>query len=151
MSSIRRILVPVDFSEYSERALSYAHELAAPFEASIDVLHVFDAAGLPVLGALVETAPSEAALVDVTRDDAQRKLEALVRAARRRGIVVRSARAEIGPVAATIAAVAATGAYDLVVMGAHGRTGLARALFGSVSESVVRRVHCPVLAVRAQA
>jgi nucleotide-binding universal stress UspA family protein len=44
--------------------------------------------------------------------------------------------------------VAKSGAYDLIVIGTHGRTGLSHALIGSVAERVVRHAPCPVLSVR---
>jgi nucleotide-binding universal stress UspA family protein len=149
MPSIRRILVPVDFSEPSVRALEYADEVARPFDATIDVLHVFDAPSLLLTGGLIETAPSDAAVVELAKVNAERALHAFIADARRRGIVVRSARAEIGPVPQTIASIAGNDAYDLIVIGTHGRTGLPRALIGSVAERVVRHAHCPVLTVRA--
>ena len=53
-----------------------------------------------------------------------------------------------GPVAETIAAIAADRGADFIVMGTHGRTGLAHVLVGSVAERVIRIAGCPVLTIR---
>src|SRR5262249_22117065 len=102
---------------------------------------------LPV-GGTIELGPSEVSLLEVVREGAENALDAFVAEARKRGVAVRSARAELGPAQHTIVNFAQTGGYDLILLGTHGRTGLARALIGSVAERVVRHATCPVLTVR---
>jgi nucleotide-binding universal stress UspA family protein len=58
------------------------------------------------------------------------------------------ARMDHGDTVGTILQAATSGAYDLVVMGTHGRTGLSAILMGSVAEKVVREAPCPVMTVR---
>jgi universal stress protein A len=148
MSSIRQILVPVDFSEPSRAALDYAAELARPFAASIDILHVFEVPAFLPQGTLVQTAPLDISLVDLVRKNAEDALAAFAAEAGTRGISIRASRADLGSPAHTITELAKSGGYDLIVLGTHGRTGLSRALIGSVAERVVRHAPCPVLTVR---
>jgi nucleotide-binding universal stress UspA family protein len=145
---IRQILVPVDFSPPSQQALDFASEIGKPSAASIDLLYVYEVPAFLPVGALVETGPSDAALVDLMRKNAETVLDGFMAEARKRGVPVRSARAELGPPPQTICAVAKSGGYDLIVIGTHGRTGLSHALIGSVAERVVRNAPCPVLSVR---
>ena len=136
---VRRILVPVDFSECSFEALDYASWLARRLGAAVDVLHVSDHPSWddadPVSGALAEVEP------DPTLEDALFRLE-------RDGVTGR-AISESGPPDKAIVRVACSGAYDLIVMGTHGRTGLSHVLLGSIAEEVMRRAPCPLVTVRA--
>jgi universal stress protein A len=146
---IRQILVPTDFSEPSRAALDYAAELAHAVGASIDVLHVWE---LPVFippSMLPDAGVADFSVLDIYRKGAESELAEFVRKAKQEGIGVRAAFAELGPPARTIAEFASRRAYDLIVIGTHGRTGLAHVVIGSVAERVVRYAHCPVLAARA--
>lgn len=149
MKAIRQILVPSDFSEPSRAALDYAAELARPFEAKIDVLHVWEAPTFIPPAGLLEAGVADLSLIDVFRKAAETALDQFVLAAQKRGVAVRASFAELGPPADTITEFARKRDYDLIVIGTHGRTGLSRALIGSVAERVVRHASCPVLAVRA--
>jgi nucleotide-binding universal stress UspA family protein len=91
---------------------------------------------------------SEISMYEFIRKDAEQALDEFMGEARKRGIDVRSARAERGHPAHAIVEAANQGTYDLIVLGTHGRTGLARVLIGSVAERVVRLAGCPVLTVR---
>lgn len=148
MKAIRQILVPSDFSESSRAALDYAAELARSLDASIDVLHVWEAPLFMPPASLLETGVADTSLVEIFRKNAEDSLSAFVADAKKRGVNVRAAFAELGPPAHTIAEFARSREYDLIVMGTHGRTGLPHALIGSVAERVVRHASCPVLAVR---
>ncbi len=143
----RRILVPTDFSPPSDAALEYARILAAKFGSSLQLLHVID-----------EPTVSSDFVTDgfaLTTDDIR---EALLRQARERLAHVMNvadrarfhatAEAVIGTPAPAIVDYAAATGTNLIVMGTHGRTGLAHLLMGSVAEHVVRTARCPVLTVR---
>jgi nucleotide-binding universal stress UspA family protein len=136
---VRRILVPVDFSECSFEALDYASWLAQSLGAAVDVLHVRDPHSWedsdPVSGASADVEP------DPTLQDALFRLE-------RDGVPGR-ALSETGPPDKAIVRVACSGAYDLIVMGTHGRTGLSHVLLGSIAEEVMRRAPCPLVTIRA--
>ncbi len=146
MPNISHIVVPVDFGEASDAALAYARMLAAHFNASLTVVHVYDdiyarAAFAPEIYGTVPTAQGEEALRDL-----HVKLTALVRP----GEVQRGASVEVlyGPTSKAIVEYAAQCGASLIVMGTHGRKGLAHAVLGSVAGQVLRSAPCPVLAVR---
>jgi len=144
MSLPKTILVPVDFSEASERALVYALDLAKSTGGTVHVMHAFE---LPIIGfpdgTLVATAEMAAKIVD----SAQSSLSALVAKYESTSVPLTAALKQADPRAA-ILAVAKELDAELVVMGTHGRRGLAHALIGSVAESVVRTSTIPVLTLR---
>lgn len=150
MERIRQILVPVDFSESSAKALDYAANLAKSLGASVDLLHVWEAPAFVPTGNVIAAGAGDMSLVEWVRKHANEALADFVKKAAERGISVRFARAEPGPPAHTITEYAKSNGYDLIVIGTRGRTGLSRVLLGSVAENVVRHAPCPVLAVRAQ-
>ena len=137
----RRILVPIDFTEVSTHALDWAIELAASVGASITVLHSY---AIPVVGypdgALIPTPQIATELGDAARA----ALEAAVKG-RRGGSVPLETVLREGEAWEVIVSVADEMDADLIVVGTHGRHGLARALLGSVAEHVVRTSHRPVL------
>jgi universal stress protein A len=148
MSSIRRILVPVDFSEPSRAALDYAATVARAFGATLDLLHVWEVPSFVPPGTTLDLGAPVHSLVETVRGGAEEALKQLVSDATGRGLPIGSARAEPGSPAHSIVEAAKAGSYDLIVIGTNGRTGLSRALIGSVAERVVRLAPCPVLAVR---
>jgi nucleotide-binding universal stress UspA family protein len=139
-----RILVPVDFSPHSDRAVIYAESLAAQLNASIELLHVLED---PFLG---EAWSPELGIPDVTEilatllADAEGRLAMARTGVRAQGIPAGSVVRRGSP-AQTILEHAKACRFDLIVMGTHGRTGLSHALLGSVAERVVRQAPCPVL------
>jgi nucleotide-binding universal stress UspA family protein len=145
--TISRILVPVDFSAYSERAREYAIELAGRFGASLHLLHVVeDPIATGVWGG--ETViPNLTELREELVDGAERQLVTYRDAAARAGVSVVST-VQVGLPAITIVEHAKSLGVDLIVMGTHGRTGMAHLLMGSVAERVLRHAPCPVLTIR---
>jgi glycine betaine transporter len=144
-----RILVPTDFSEPSDAALDYAKEIASRFGASLHLVHVMeDPVVTGVFGAptYVPDSPGASAAL---RADAEFRLTQRLNAATRAGFCVTS-EVLYGPNAPTIVKRARELAIDLIVMGTHGRTGMAHAIMGSVAERVVRFAFCPVLTVHAR-
>lgn len=140
---VRHVLCPVDFSAFSARALDHAVRLAHHFDADLHVLHV-----VPVVLDVVEPFPPVlpdlmAPVVAAAEDELRR----FVATARGRHPRIQT-EVRQGAAASTIEGRAADLRSDLVVMGTHGRTGLGRAVLGSVTESVMHHVACPVLAVR---
>jgi nucleotide-binding universal stress UspA family protein len=139
------VMVPTDFSEHAEHALDLASKWVAP-QGSITLLHVIE---VPIAYS------GEATIEDFARDLDTRATTALDKAVTRlrsKTPVPVTARSRIGyPGAQTLAALDADRTIDLVVMGSHGRTGIKRALMGSVAEKVVRHAHCPVLVARRRA
>lgn len=148
MAKISKILVPTDFSDSARIALDQAAELARVFGASLALLHVWELPGfLP--GELVGAGGvAHASLLDLVRDRANDRLAALVAQAGTKGIHFASVSCIPGVPHATIVDTASEGHYDLIVLGSHGRTGLQRALLGSVAERVVRHAPCTVVVGR---
>jgi universal stress protein A len=149
MISMHKILVPTDLSACSTRALHEAHSFAAAFSATIDLLYVWS---LPTLVApeslITGMGINEQPLLDWIRSSAHELLAKFESEAKNAGITVGTSFCEPGEPATAIIERAASGAYDLLVLGTHGRTGFSHALLGSVAEKVVRRAPCPVLTVR---
>lgn len=145
-TTISRILVPLDFSPHSQRALEYATALAARLGAALHLLSVVEpmAAASGLAGEMYF--PSLAELTDKMVEEARRYM-AESKAYVPPGLVVTSDVA-IGTPATTITDVAQEQKCDLIVMGTHGRTGLAHLFMGSVAERVTRLAPCPVLTVR---
>lgn len=142
--SFHRILVPIDFSPPSRRALAYAAKFARQNHAKLIVLHVFEPIATPDFTAAFPLVKE----YDQLMRAAQRELEALIRKA---GIppegieraLVRSGRAfrEIATVARSLKA-------DLIIISTRGYTGLKHILLGSTTERVVHDAPCPVLVLR---
>ncbi len=146
---MKRILVPVDFSPASEKAIVHAAELAKAFGAEIDVLHVWEAPKfLPPELVIAGPGPQQT-LAELSKTRAQTELDHFVEQMSKLGVSVAWAHAEEGSPASKIVEEASARAYDLVVVGSHGRTGMSRVLMGSVAERVVRHCKKPVLSVHA--
>jgi nucleotide-binding universal stress UspA family protein len=146
MPAFRRIVVPVDFSECSEHALDLAVDLARESEAELTLVHVVE---VPAY-AYPEPSVSFADLLTPLADLAQEKLDQLVTRVRGRWPPTRGLLKLGVPWEQALSAAAQVGA-DLVVIGTHGRRGVAHALMGSVAERVVRASPVPVLTVRGRA
>jgi nucleotide-binding universal stress UspA family protein len=143
--NVTRILVPTDFSHTADVALTYAKTLAGQLDASLHLIHVF-ADPYVVTPFDVET-PMEPELRKRTLEDARACL--LKRFDAEEEQRFRGIRAVVtGLAAKQIAKYAADHTIDLIVMGTHGRRGVAHLLLGSVAEHVVRIAPCPVLTVR---
>ena len=139
MFAIKRILVPTDFSDSAERALSLAVDLARAFQAGLTLLHVWT---IPSTFAEGLTWPT-----DGMERAARRALDEL-HARVSKQYPGTEAVLQVGPEWQRILDVAKERNVDLVVMGTHGRRGLPRLILGSVAEKVVRLSPVPVLTVR---
>lgn len=145
--TLDRILVPVDFSPPSDRAIRYATTLANKFGARVSLLHVVDdpfVTGAWQAEAFIANIPE---LLTELMMSARTHLGELKRDLAAHGFIVDTA-VITGPPARAIVEHASAGHFDLIVMGTHGRTGLSHALLGSVAERVVQKAPCPVLTVR---
>jgi nucleotide-binding universal stress UspA family protein len=144
--TVTRILVPVDFSEQSTRALDCAKTLAEKFGASLHLLTVVpDPFELPNPSHWYMPPPS--GYVEGLRRDAEAHVRDLLTPAEHARFRAESA-VLFGNPADQILEYITLGTIDLIVMGTHGRGGVAHALMGSVAEKVVRSATCPVLTVR---
>jgi nucleotide-binding universal stress UspA family protein len=138
MAPIRCVVVPTDFSETSGAALRYAVDMAQSFGARLYLLHVPGTTGenfeanFPI--GRFESAAKEGAGTFLSPEEmSSLRPEYAVR---------------IGAPAEEIVRYADARDADLIIMGTHGRTGVAHLVMGSVAEHVVRTAPCPVLLVR---
>lgn len=138
-----RILVPVDGSERSKEALEYALDTFPDTE--IIAFHAVEVGGgdLGTFSAMTGGLPDDA--TEIERSDAI--LEAARERGRERGVEVETERGRGRP-DHLIVARAEENDFDMIVIGSHGREGVARVLLGSVAEKVARRSPVPVLVVR---
>src|SRR5262249_46449390 len=121
---VRTLVFPTDFSECSRHAGEQAAAIARHFGARLHVLHVDPPVTAPTLPSRVTTAAAElGAGLDVTTATTS------------------------GVPAHAICAYAQKVGADLIVMGTHGRTGVSRAVLGSVAEATVRHARCPVMTI----
>lgn len=142
---IKKILVPVDFSAFSEAALAYAQPIAEAFNARIDVVYADETN----YGEIATFGPID---VDLLRtqysDESNQRIKEVTKELKGRGFrstgIVRPGRAHH-----VITEVAKEQNSDLIVIATHGHSGLEHLLMGSTAENVVRHATCPVLAVRA--
>lgn len=144
MLTIERILCPVDFSEFSARAYDYAHSLARHYEATLLVFHV-------VRSIVIDPAFLATTMIDqvYAEQAADAKVQIAKLAEKQAGEAVRTQIiVQMGLPADSILSVAKANDADLIVMGTHGRRGLDRLMMGSTTEAILRKAHCPVLAVR---
>lgn len=146
MILLRRILVPVDFSKFSDNALRYAAAFGEKFGAELHLFHVVQDLALfmpdavavvpPVLPPVEEFMAAAQAAFERTVDELKLpplNIHKIVREGTPFYEIVRYAKeADV----------------DLIVMGTHGRSGLVHVLLGSVTERVIRKAPCPVLTVR---
>lgn len=146
MKNLERILVPVDFSDDSGRALEQACDLAERCGAQLHLLHVIpeampmitvtgEALALPPELAQPSTAETDVQLASMPGAEWSDKLS-----------VIRESR--VGVPFREIIRYASEHEIDLIVMGTHGRTGFAHMVMGSVAEKVVRKAGCSVMTVR---
>ena len=140
---LKRILVPIDFSDCAKKALRYAIPLAKEHEAAITLLYV-----VPPDYAVGEYGGiAYAALHDDACAAGERELAALAVEEVRREVPADTLVRSGSPAFAIIEAAKELPA-DIIVISTHGRTGLKHMLLGSVTEHVVCRGPCPVLVVR---
>jgi len=140
--TISRILCPTDFSDLSKNALAQAVALARWYEAEITLLYV---APVAITAAEVAYVPGPW-LSPEMREKLRGDLHAFAQSAREEGVTVRVDLCEGNP-ATEILDAARTEAFDLIVMGTHGRHGLEAWALGSVTEAVLRASPCPVLTI----
>jgi universal stress protein A len=140
---IRKILVPIDFSEYSYKSLDYAVAFAKQSKGSVTLLHVvplnyvdtdliaFDFTQIEQEAA--NSAQQRLSNLIKERFDPSQEVDFLVRIGRSADEIINAAKEKDA---------------DLIIMSTHGYTGLKHAFLGSTTENVVRYAPCPVLTVR---
>ena len=140
---IKRILVPLDFSAHSSRALEYAHGFARKFDAALHLVHVCE---MP--GAVAPIESFAVAYGDWIRKLPEEAETELIRASATIKDLKVTTEVLLGHIATSIVDAAAANQIDLIVMGTHGHGAMMHMLMGNVAERVVRTAPCPVLTVR---
>ena len=135
--NIKKILCPIDFSDFNKPANEYASMLAKSTGASIVYLHV----------SLPDVPYGSYAYIDPVQEEKRDRKQLETIKPTVEGVEA-SYVVESGPPKDRIVEYAIENDIDLIVMGTHGRTGLGRLVMGSVAEAVVRKAECPVLALK---
>ncbi len=144
---LKTILVPVDFSAFSNKAVDYAVAFAEQFGAEVVLLHVVEPMVYPE-----SYVPSPAAGDELNHHliaSAEERLVKQRESVGPEGVKVRTV-ARAGRPFVEICEVARETGVDLIILATHGYTGLKHVLLGSTAERVVRHAPCPVLTVRAE-
>ena len=142
---VKRLVVATDFSDTAERALAVGIDFAKLMGAALDLVHVYPLPSTGVLSPMPGVVPAPLPGPDELQT-IERRLTAL-------GVKVEDAGVQylstylVGDPSDEINSYARRAVADFIVVGTHGRTGIRRALLGSVAEQVIRRAHCPVLVV----
>ena len=140
---IKSILVPIDFSETSAKALRYAVRMAEQFSSRITLLNVVEPVATPDFSyhpLMLET--------EKMKESAKGRLDMLCRKLSLPGRLIEKTLVRYGTPFAEITAAAKTLKVDLIILTTHGYTGLKHVFMGSTAERVVRHAPCPVLTVR---
>jgi universal stress protein A len=139
---LRKILVPVDFSECSQKALQYALRFAGAFKAEVVLLHVLE----PYLPYPEMSALDAATLQAESREYGEKALRESQQSIAEE--VACKTLLRLGQPHREIVEAAGELAVDLIIISTHGYSGLSRVMLGSTTERVVRSASCPVLGVR---
>jgi universal stress protein A len=144
-AQVRRILVPVDFSQPSQRALRFAREWAARFGSEVCLLHVLEP--IPAMATFPDMGIAPPVPLPDFHDKARVGLERLAQQVFSDSVKT-SVHLRDGVAYDEISVAARELDADLIIISTHGRTGLMHALMGSTAERVVRHAPCPVLTLR---
>ena len=142
----KRILIPIDGSPTSDRALQEALGLARQQNAQLKLVHVVE----EVHFLDIESSINYAELLETMRNSGNEILKQAQTVIQQAGMAaeIKLLEASGERVASVIVTEAERWAADLIVIGTHGRSGFSRLLFGSVAEGVVRTAQVPVLLIR---
>jgi universal stress protein A len=138
---LKRIMVPLDFSPLSKKALQYAMKLAQEFNADVTLFHVAEPAPTSFEGMMVTFSNGNGS-------EPKKKLNALANLARAGGVEHVTVTFRRGFPSHEIVEAAKELDVDLIVIATHGYTGWKHFCIGSTAERVVRAAPCPVLVVR---
>jgi universal stress protein A len=147
VAAVRQILVPIDFSDCSYKALRYALAFAMKFRAGVILLHVIEL--YPVDYVFGSKSTTEAS--DGREEQAKARLAQLGKGCAGPDLVKVSTIVRFGRPFREIAKAAKERQVDLIITGTHGFTGFRHLQLGSTAEKVVRYAPCPVMVVREQA
>lgn len=143
---LRQILVPIDFSDNSKKALRYAIPFAQQFNAAITVVYVVEPAVFP----------SDFGFGQMNFPDVEKEMNEKAETELKQIIADLNSPVTVTPVVASgipfveVTTFADENDIDLIILATHGRTGVEHILFGSTAEKIIRKAPCPVLVVRSE-
>ena len=146
LEAINKILVPVDFSDYSKNALAYAAEIAESYGAQLQLFHVIEETIHPAYSLSGKSSKIE--LAPGIEEDCRKRIGQMIQET---GISKEDTEIIInsGQAALEIIKFATDNLSDLIVIATHGLTGIEHLLLGSVTEKVARMAPCPVFTIKA--
>jgi len=144
-TNIKKVLVPIDFSDYSKNALKYAVNFAKSFNAEIILVYVVEPVIYPPDFSMGQIAmPSiNAEWDDRAKDELQKLAKSDIAGAGNVKTVIKTGKPFV-----EIIETAKEENVDLIIIATHGHSGVEHILFGSTAEKVVRKAPCPVLTLR---
>jgi nucleotide-binding universal stress UspA family protein len=144
-TTINKVLVPIDFSDYSKSALRYAVNFAKSFNAEIILVYVVEPVIYPP-----DFSMGQIAMPSINTEWDERAKEELQKLAKSEIIGVNNVKTIIktGKPFVEIIETAKEENADLIIIATHGHSGVEHILFGSTAEKVVRKAPCPVLTLR---
>lgn len=143
--ALRKILVPIDFSEYSKKALHYAIPFARQFHAKILLLYVVEPTIYPADFSFGQIGMPN--VENELRVKGEQELQELI-TNEIKGVVPAEAIVKVGLPFVEVVSFAKEEGIELIIVATHGHTGVEHVLFGSTAEKIVRKAPCPVLVVR---
>lgn len=146
MIDLHRILVPTDFSKYSQNALRYAAAFCEKFGSELYLLHVVQNLAV-FIPDMITVAPPVMPPMEEMATAVQAAFDRIIKENNLHHLAIQRDMREGTPFHEIIRH-AREKNVDLIVMGTHGHSGLAHVLLGSVTEKVVRKAPCPVLTIR---
>ena len=141
---LHKILVPIDFSDHSKKALQYAIPFAEQFEASIDLLYVVEPAVYPADFSFGQIGMPN--VENELRVKGEQELHELITNEVKERVPAQ-ALVKVGLPFVEVISYAKDEGIDLIIVATHGHTGVEHILFGSTAEKIVRKAPCPVLSV----
>jgi len=139
---IGKIVVPIDFSEHSQKGLRYALAFAAQFEAEVILVHIVEQMVYPG-----DWMYPPLAVTDFATEKREQMIERLRALDAGSGVTTKHI-VRVGRAWQEVIEIAREEKGDLIILATHGYTGLKHVLLGSVAEKIVRHAPCPVLSVR---
>ena len=143
--ALRKILVPIDFSDYSKKALHYAVPFARQFNATIYLLYVVEPTIYPADFSFGQIGMPN--VDNELRTKGEQELQELI-TNEIKGAVPSEAFVKVGLPFVEVVSFAKDEKIELIIVATHGHSGVEHVLFGSTAEKIVRKAPCPVLVVR---
>ncbi len=140
----KKVLCPIDFSDPARAAMRAAIEICRMTGGDLTLFHAYELPGYTLPEGSVVASPK---MLQDLSDQADAHLAEWQKLAEQMGAQRVRVEKGIGEPALSIVELAQEGAFDLIVLGTHGRTGIRHALLGSITERVVRHARCPVLTI----